>query len=620
MKTDMMKTVSVDDSRHGKAEAAKTRRRIERMFGAWESLQTDTEKVYYAFYLLWWVIRNSRAIQKAGEKLHQRRGAINATIGKKSPLRKDVYGSDWANTLASSDAIPEDVFLLQDAFRQYAEDCHRMREIAEAFQTYAKAFDDIRREVTGQKPNNPQEREILSILIASEPDSKWDGRKAGFHSIDYIHGSVLNMLGNAKDYAGDSVWNAFPGVLKSLPKHCRGKKQKTGGRVSRTYGETIVGRMVAPYRSMVEPGRRDRIDNLRGERWNAFLKFIARCWGAENTDWQKDSKARLFSLRSQLLQRLNTLDEYGAYWNLTVTPELREFAKNTPETIGGGLAREKAYWRRLSAIHHLAGQDIIGTPGSTLQLRVSRGSAVINPGTVPGTPYSADDARTLSHVPTGKELSVRLTPDMFPQNWPLGEQAEYLATIVAVPTITLETQNGFGTWNPRWAEDTEFGFHVTGYAAFDSVLRTVVTYHKTGNLASLIETVERYGEEIPVIRGNVTFEIAAEIVRVLSQRLADSIRRGRVELETRETRRQKIASRLRAIRSLETVSVQDSVRSGNCLPGTQHFMEKTLKLSASIESVSGRTLARLWKNAGYPEHSLFNRCIETAVQRQGAAN
>ena len=114
---------------------------------------------------------------------------------------------------------------------------------------------------------------------------------------------------------------------------------------------------------------------------------------------------------------------------------------------------------------------------------------------------------------------------------------------------------------------------------------------------------------------------------VLLDRLSDNLSRGQQQrkagvsaaataAEQRRQQRQQTASVLLRLRRLQTVSVSDSLLSGNCQSGTASFMTGTLRLPSGTQSVSGRYLACLWRNTGYVYNSLFFRCLEYAEQRQ----
>ena len=113
--------------------------------------------------------------------------------------------------------------------------------------------------------------------------------------------------------------------------------------------------------------------------------------------------------------------------------------------------------------------------------------------------------------------------------------------------------------------------------------------------------------------------------------LADRIRRTVMEASQREVHylknaafaeqqkqelRCKQANILRKLRNVDSVSVQDSVKSGNCKPGTLGFMTR-IGIGSDVEQIPGRKLATLWKKAGKPHEPLFFRMVDLLVANGG---
>ena len=75
---------------------------------------------------------------------------------------------------------------------------------------------------------------------------------------------------------------------------------------------------------------------------------------------------------------------------------------------------------------------------------------------------------------------------------------------------------------------------------------------------------------------------------------------NRARNEKRSSRKA-VADVCRKLRRLERVCVEDSFRAGNCVPGTQTFLN-AVGLSDTPE-IAGPALARRWRKAGYPDHA-----------------
>ena len=76
--------------------------------------------------------------------------------------------------------------------------------------------------------------------------------------------------------------------------------------------------------------------------------------------------------------------------------------------------------------------------------------------------------------------------------------------------------------------------------------------------------------------------------------------------------RRTIAAYVRKIRRIPVLSLQDSLNTGNCLPGTSQFCRD---LQIETESISGAALARKWKLAKYPLNSLFLRVVDSVLAK-----
>lgn len=76
--------------------------------------------------------------------------------------------------------------------------------------------------------------------------------------------------------------------------------------------------------------------------------------------------------------------------------------------------------------------------------------------------------------------------------------------------------------------------------------------------------------------------------------------------------RRTIAAYVQKIRRIPVLTLQDSLNTGNCLPGTSQFCRD---LQIETESISGAELARKWKLAKYPMNSLFLRVVDSVMAK-----
>ena len=154
----------------------------------------------------------------------------------------------------------------------------------------------------------------------------------------------------------------------------------------------------------------------------------------------------------------------------------------------------------------------------------------------------------------------------------------------------------------------------------DNILKGVYTFHSDNRPVwnerrEAVSGVDGRSLEFDVI-GNLSTELATVVVAHLSQRCQDRAKQASRLLQDERRYRKEKADKLRLLRSLDSVTIEDSLKSGNCQAGTEQFVRNVLQLPSGVASVDGRTLAKLWKQANYIDHYLFFRCIEQAAKRQ----
>lgn len=77
----------------------------------------------------------------------------------------------------------------------------------------------------------------------------------------------------------------------------------------------------------------------------------------------------------------------------------------------------------------------------------------------------------------------------------------------------------------------------------------------------------------------------------------------------RELRRT-VAAYCRKLLRIPVLTIQDSLRTGNCAPGTAQFCRE---LGVTVESISGRDMVKAWGRGNYPLNSLFLRVVDSVV-------
>lgn len=593
--------------------------RIERCFmkaeheaGKLKTSPKSTSPLYHTLYLLRWVVTQGKAIRDKGTALHKRKKAIVSTLDFRNPPALHVPSGENSKNYYSGEHIPFTVSdELSTEFLDYSEELERVRQAEVLFRQYTQSFDRIReRVICSAEALNSEAADILSVLRVSIPSTEWDGRKVNEHHQDKVHSRIVRFLTTANAEVQTSVLPLF-GL--STDKRTRTKKGKTG-RISHVRGERIIRELPTRLFSSnaATLSRGQRISRLRGTgtQWGNFVHWY--CETVKRTGDNDLDKSQAFALRSFLFSEHT--QQNPEQWNADLCPDVFEFLETYPRPLFQTQGRDNAFLAKLTALNKLASGAFVTTNGIDRAIRVSRTFYPINPD------YTRSDSDY------GNPLRVTLKREDFGTAWPLPADCSTLnVPIVACQnlvlsgtrSVTIKGTNGQDirrtvTTADRWVLQTEFGLQRTGYKEIDSVLKGVYSFH-TEN-AVLSERREEDGEFN--IIGNLSIELANAVVATLSQRCQDRAKQSARLLQDEQRQRKEKADRLRLLRSLDSVTIEDSLRSGNCQAGTEQFVRNVLQLPSGVNAVSGRQLAKLWKAANYVDHYLFFRCIEQAAKRQ----
>jgi hypothetical protein len=129
----------------------------------------------------------------------------------------------------------------------------------------------------------------------------------------------------------------------------------------------------------------------------------------------------------------------------------------------------------------------------------------------------------------------------------------------------------------------------TNVPEVDAIIGAVTSFHQIKDSEAWIRPLQ----------SRIELAIQSE-----ERRLADKLSAE----ERRKLERRHTAERLLKLRRIESVSVDDSYKVGNCVPGTRQFCESFGIVS---DSIPGRELARKWLKSGLPQNPLFLRVIDS---------
>lgn len=150
----------------------------------------------------------------------------------------------------------------------------------------------------------------------------------------------------------------------------------------------------------------------------------------------------------------------------------------------------------------------------------------------------------------------------------------------------------------------EYGIASTNDEQVDNVLTNIMTFHGTPDTDA---------PDIAIMQ--LQNRIASYYERLEYQtRYGYGSRSASESKEQRQQReRQESARYVRMIRNLDVVVLSDSYNVGNCIPGTKDFCDL---LGISEKSISGRELARKWKNVAYVKNGQFLRVIDNMTKQR----
>lgn len=74
--------------------------------------------------------------------------------------------------------------------------------------------------------------------------------------------------------------------------------------------------------------------------------------------------------------------------------------------------------------------------------------------------------------------------------------------------------------------------------------------------------------------------------------------------------RKTVAAYCRKLLRIPVLTIQDSLNTGNCAPGTAQFCRE---LGITVDTISGRDMVKAWRRGNYPLNSLFLRVVDSVL-------
>jgi len=541
---------------------------------------------------------------------------------------EDKSVSESLSVLQSDVKILRDILILNQSGLRIVSILNYAESLVNEFCRLRSVILDNVRKDSGK---NQTQNKLLSVLSASEHSDKWRNKKNDKNTIAGVNGKLLDSV---------DVWPTMTETKLQESKICPGL-QASGLRVVRA---TIEKQGSKTSRVSIHEGQRI-IDNTRHTKrswWNSADRLHTSWFPGYNPEKVKHRPSRYtqetetaseyqwyrqtFNLQSELqgsIPAVHPLTRFAA--SLGLLP-----GEDSPESVlvrdgehsklrsGGDIEKLRFLLRLRKAVKslELSDSDRVRNRLKALQrLRERTVSAVCLGGVsqvVVSSPVPVGSI-LLTDSESGESVSlpiVRFDVVCYGSS----ENVEY--------TIAGDVPEFWGERLSYVSRHGNYRNHVTTWHAVNGTVKD--TQRIPRNMAEIREDMRDRVQPSP----DATETDVQGLIVILSRCLenqnsaAEIVRDRQREVETpadarKRQRKEKAAFLLRLLR-LQSVSVSDSLSSGNCKAGTSAFMQHTLRLSESVQSISGSELARRWKASGYVQSSLFERVIQTAEQRQAA--
>ena len=452
-------------------------------------------------------------------------------------------------------------------------------EVSE-LRSVAEWIDCEREELSRIVPENKLQADILAVLLVTVPENTWGRSQCHINHYCGIHGGSLEYLER----------------MKSIPR-CDGKRGNKGGSVNRTRGIRVLkswggySRYSTLHPKLHSVRLSDRLYRKLTANYSSDSYGILSRKQDLTGIFLRDAHyrnsgplAELYRKIGELLQGTSLLavcqyveDSRASERHLFEYRNSRAVEKYLKEWAPVAEAPE-----RIRACERVANRCRLSLPGMDYQAIVSRPEYVRELELLgPNLPET---------VPNSTELRVRMG------NEAPGE-FEHIYSLPLYRVLTLSVR-GF-SWEYFIAKPVN---PIPGRLA--EACKYALGWHIIPDPIDNESSVDYWNRSPDVTV--VVEKLALRINTELRQR-KHSYRSKPGKVSTVDSRKFN-ARILRVLRNTETISIQDSTRTGNCEFGSREFAER---LGIRESSVSGRTLAKHWRSANYPQNTLFFKVVES---------
>lgn len=554
-----------------------------------------------------------------------------------------------------------------ERIREYQRDRQSLSESETILSQYLAAFSESRDKLLSLRTVNRIQAELASLLLSSERNGdKWQGKICETDSLAICHfkhkykigvisGGVVRIIGRLKNepvsvsrflsvpilrerlnvkgrkngavsrLRGERLWERVPSVStltfrsqfcydigqfilnttytpaeqRSLAENITGASEALAALTAdreriETIGE-IEERLCSELRtysreSQEYSDRFDTVQQLKAEREALKLKHRLNTWsGDRRTAFEIVHGAELRA--KQALEnaiQLQTEKLWRAASVAKQTETLRSIGRDFLTIEKALFCVHSSYSFRRSGV----GQGQYFSPASlSLVLFVRR---LLPVETLAALRRLSDIAsvgkREVTQLTIGRAESVGL------RDFVVSETQTLSLPVVVVPVLSLYTGE----------TQTEVCFGRTGDSETDSLLSLCTTYHTSDSVETARENLSQPDSSLlGVLLRNLKTAISQREARLAAER-------DRVAAEQRK--RKETAALALSLRRIETVSIADSLNTGNCLAGTREFCSRWGIFS---ETISGRELASRWRKANWEQNYMFVRVVKAVVEKAG---
>jgi len=423
--------------------------------------------------------------------------------------------------LASLQRRSEELRELQTLFRQIVDSLDKVRS------NWIRRISERRMDKAGtpfvHRAKSAYHADLISMILASQPEKKWGERLADKHHFDGIHGHVLH-------YVTQSEFR--------IPREPRNSRHSLRGTNENCRISDVRGR--ACWESS-----RLRVSPDRGE-----LTLLAKLKTS-----QTRGNSRLYGFWEKMSEKSGDFRVFPTFSNVTCILNSLRYCKES------GIEPDS-----LPSLKRLRNSTFASSEPGFREYVLTRPEIVATNASLEWT-TSENESVQAWHSVRYSIARVWVSPENDVPCWEYG--------FARNPDLPEDMRNILRRVQP--VHVTESGLQARGESAFPAILREL-----RNRLRLAIN---------PPYRMNSAAGNTAEYKREL---------------------RRTVAAYCRKLLRIPVLTIQDSLATGNCAPGTAQFCRE---LGIESATISGREMVKAWRRGNYPLNSLFLRVVDSVLAK-----